>query len=49
MVLYTERELRKSWREYRKEMELMDLPAPTYTEFREMFENYWEDHYEQEG
>ena len=30
-------------------MEEMDLPVPTYNEFREMFEQYWEDHYEQEG
>ncbi len=49
MVLYTESQLKKSWREYKKEMDEMDLPAPTFNEFREMFESYWEDHYEQEG
>ena len=49
MVLYTESQLKKSWREYKKETDEMDLPAPTFNEFREMFESYWEDHYEQEG
>jgi hypothetical protein len=49
MLLYTEKQLKEAYRDYIASFKKTPkLPIPTLKEFRQIFEDYWNDYYEQE-
>lgn len=50
MVLYTEKQLIQAYRDYVSKLKSASrVTIPTLKQFRKIFEEYWEDYYEQKG
>jgi hypothetical protein len=48
MILYTEKQLREYYRNYIRLMPKKFVKIPSLEEYREIFEEYWAEYYEQQ-